>query len=57
MALSRDSGLIDAAALLQQNGQKLYQQGNFQAALEVFTEVILTLRGTISVESYTNNVN
>jgi hypothetical protein len=38
-SLSIDSGLSDAAALLQQNGQKLYQQGKFQAALDVFTEV------------------
>jgi F-box/TPR repeat protein Pof3 len=47
MALSRDSGLIDAAALLQQNGQKLYQQGNFQAALEVFTEALGTGHGDV----------
>ncbi|KAF4213192.1 hypothetical protein CNMCM8980_010482 [Aspergillus fumigatiaffinis] len=44
---SGDSGLIDAAALLQQNGQKLYQQGNFQAALEVFTEALGTGHGDV----------
>lgn len=32
----------EGAALLQ-HGQKLYQQGNFKAAMEAFTEVFLVL--------------
>ncbi|KAF7133959.1 hypothetical protein CNMCM5793_005485 [Aspergillus hiratsukae] len=41
------SGRSEAAALLQQNGQKLYQQGNFQAALEIFTETLKTGHGDV----------
>ncbi|THC98714.1 hypothetical protein EYZ11_001777 [Aspergillus tanneri] len=36
---SRDSAREEAAAL-QQHGQKLYQQGSFEAAVEVFTEAL-----------------
>ncbi|EAW10918.1 Leucine Rich Repeat domain protein [Aspergillus clavatus NRRL 1] len=40
MGVSRDRGRDEAAALTQQKGQKLYQQGHFQAALEAFTETL-----------------